>query len=174
MKVTLYKNDGTGRDAYVNNANMSDSRRAALKNPAAVEVHAFWPTPSPLRERKLGLEGTRFPAVATPRRDALAAAASLPRLSLSPSGTYTSPRHSSPRFGLDGAVSPRSPLAVDDRVVSARALAALRHPAPIESTLRHAQRTGRYDNAADAPAFDGRLPGLHQRLHQGIGVLDEV
>jgi hypothetical protein len=170
MPSSIYRNDGTGRDSYVNSASMTETQRKALRGVA----DNFWPNTTLLKQRA-HLDGTLMSLTSTGNGglgslSGLSSPTStvrMPQIPVSP-GKQASSFLPSPRkrgvaedaFSQRGQISPRTP-----RVV-------LPSPRIYETEAGHAGRTGRYSVPSYAPETSPRLPGL--KLHKTVGVLDEV
>ena len=175
-----YHNDGSGRDSYVNNACLTETRLKAIRNVAAADVSAFWPSPTLQRERARHehLDHSRSPQrlpvpkmvpspPVTSRRGVprLLDAHSLEPLFLSPArlSCHGSPLSTSMPIGAWIALSPGGMASTSP--VTARK--------PTESESHSMMRNGRTAVPSDAPLFTGRLPNVHARLHKEVGVFNE-
>lgn len=184
MPVAVYHNDGTGRDSYVNGSCLSEASRRSARNAGAAQVLSFWPNEALERHRvrhfesSLSLSGSDFgtslvmsspsSARATPQhsqpRSARGALPNLPVIPTTVAGRYKSPtrelRLGGEGDGFSGRGTPRKSARQQGQGFT------------METTTQYAQRTGRFVTPREAPAQSPRLPGL--RLHQNVGILDEV
>jgi hypothetical protein len=166
MPVSIYHNDGSGRDSYVNNSMMTETQRKSARG-----MHdSFWPNTTMMKER------SRIDMMPSPRDLSSSMVGSfdlnspsrLPSVPLSPVSRQRQSYLPAPKkvfavgdaFALRGQVSPRSPRREGPS------------NATYETTAGFAGRTGRFVLPAEAPQLSPRLPGI--KLHTRVGVLDEI
>lgn len=181
----VYRNDGSGRDSYVNAASMSQRQRMAVKDPKAKA--SFWPDNNVSRERgnRDKLDATLSPTTRQPlfrqidptertsfKLEALLNASNAP-------GAYESPRRNqSPQRRVCESLSSlsTSPVLSNNSSVNAspspsRIAGSAQRCSSLETTTMAQMRTGRFSLPSLAPLNDGKL---HLKRSQTVGVLDEI